>query len=58
MITREWKRHPVAMIVDGVVHATEQEWISYNDWRNTPLGLINFGYVRLGATRKVPPYAK
>lgn len=38
---------------DGSEWATEREWTHVDDWRETPLGPVNFGYVIMGPTRFV-----
>jgi hypothetical protein len=38
---------------DGSEWTTERERTRVDDWRETPAGLVNFGYVTLGPTRIV-----
>ena len=52
MITTE--RGPITLTIDGQTWTTEREVTRVDDWRDTPWGKVNFGYVRWGPQRMAP----
>jgi hypothetical protein len=52
--TVEMRRGPVVLVFhNGIRVATEQRIETVNDWRDTPLGPVNFGCVTIGPPRYV-----
>jgi len=53
-ITKTTERGPVSFSFNGTYWTTtERELTRVDDWRETPLGRINFGCVYVGPTRIV-----
>jgi len=42
-----------SMVNDGTTYHMEHEVTSFDDWRDTPFGLVNFGKVVWGPWRTV-----
>lgn len=45
------QRGPCKLIMGGKAYTTEREVTRVDDWRETPFGRVNFGYVMFGPVR-------
>lgn len=54
-MTRELVRDPCEIVFsDGKRYAT-QKWVTcYDDWRDTPIGPVNFGWTHIGRSFPTP----
>ena len=52
----EWRSDPCVLVLpSGKRYETETLWITVDDWRETVVGAVNFGFVTKGPTRLREP---